>query len=228
MTARSERVLAGRALRVTLGAAALALGVGCGQIGGSPAMQIVAGAVGGGGGPDATPPENQPGFTGAEIAAAPGSYMAFEARSIGVSGLGLLAGANGARQTFIGQTGYSVTLEEGLVVATRGLGDDLMAADVSGVRAALAAGGGPARRVHETLDAQDRILRRSYDCVVAPAGTETIALPTRQVTALRFDESCTGPAVAFNNIYWLDDAGRILQSRQLVSSTVAYLRSTKL
>lgn len=213
---------AGRALRQGAGALALALTLGCGQVAGTAAGLM------GGSGPGGPAPENMPGFTGAEIAAAPDAYLAFEARSIGVAGLGLRAGTNAGRETFIGQTGYSVTLQDGVVVATRGLGDDLMAADVSEVVAALAAGGGTARRLHETLDSRDRIVARSFDCTIAAAEPEMVALPTRQVPALRFEENCTGSAVAFTNLYWLDAAGRIVQSRQLVSPTVAYLRSGRL
>lgn len=161
------------------------------------------------------------------IAAAPENYMAFELRSVGMQGLGTVAGRNDGKVTWISDADFGVTFENGLLVATRGLGEDLMAADVSQVWAAFVRGGGEAQRVHEMLDSRDRIVRQTFDCTIAATGVEPVDLGLRQIETLRFDENCTSGSVVFRNMYWIDETASIVQSVQLVSPTVAYLRSNR-
>ncbi|PYE83665.1 YjbF family lipoprotein [Pseudoroseicyclus aestuarii] len=157
----------------------------------------------------------------------PESLLAVEARTLGIVEAAVKVQDNGDRETFIGQSGYSLAYEDGILVATRGLLDDLMGADTGQVRAALNAGGGRALRVHDRLSDLDQIIRAEFDCVIAPAGNEAVELLGRTVTARKFSESCEGESVAFQNLYWLDQDGTILTSRQYVTPTVAYLRSTR-
>ena len=54
---------------------------------------------------------------------------------------------NGGAITWISPGDVTMAFEDGILVGTRGLNDDLMGVDPIGVRAALAAGGGTARRL---------------------------------------------------------------------------------
>lgn len=225
---------------MTTGVVAAALVAGCGPMGdagiaGRLVQDVLPAAMSGtltpqslGAQPSAAASAQQQTFSPEAIAADPGNYMAFDLRTVAISALGVRAGRNGDEVTYFANTGFSVTLEEGLLVATRGLGQDLMAADVSGVRAALARGGGSAQRVHEILDSRDQVVRQTFDCTIVATGVESIDLGTRTIQALRFEETCTGETASFVNLYWLDGSSTIMQSRQLVSPTVAYLRSNRL
>ena len=168
------------------------------------------------------------GFTPEAIAAEPGAY-----RLVQINALGLLEPArviqeNGDEITMALQSGPTAAFDGGVLVATRGFGDDLITMGSAGVLEALRAGGGSVTRRMETLDPQDQVLTDSFECTIAPAGTETISLGVREASLRRFDENCRGTALVFDNIYWLDGAGSIVASRQYVSPTVAYLRSNRL
>ncbi len=217
-------------IRMTGGLLGLALMAGCSDTGGfagalqraiSPLVgtqQAAAPAAGAGAG------------TGATMGGAvdPSTLRRVDLNTLGLTGTAQRLIDNGGSATFAGPNGFTYTMRDGMLVSTRGLKDDLMAADARQSRAALRAGGGQARRVHETLDGLDRIVRAEFDCTVTPKGVESIDLGQRRISARRFDESCKGEALIFDNYYWLDDAGEIVSSRQFVSQTVAYLRSSDL
>lgn len=165
---------------------------------------------------------------GAATPVDPATARSVRIAALGASGTATRVVDNGASETFSGPGGFTYTMRDGMLVATRGLGHDLMAADARQTRAALRAGGGTARRVHETLDGLDRIVRSAFDCTVSARGGEAIELGNRKLTARRFDERCEGSGLIFENRYWLDAAGEIVSSRQFVTQTVAYLRSSDL
>lgn len=158
----------------------------------------------------------------------PETSMLFQIAGLGIVGLGQLIEESGGRSTYLGETGYSVTFEGDVMVATRGFGKDLMAADVSQVRAAIAQRGGTARRVHEYLDSLDQIVTQSYECTFELKGTEEVDLGLRQVEARVLSESCSNPRIVFENVYYLDSDGQVIASRQFVSDVIAYLRNNRL
>jgi len=145
-----------------------------------------------------------------------------------IAGLAREVNANGKVRTWIGETGYSVTLDDGLLAATRGLGDDLIAANTAGVRAALRAGGGSTERQHDYLDARDQIRTETYQCVIAPGAPEEVDLGIRKVLLDQFVETCGNDRIQFENLYFVDNSGTIIAARQFVSQTVAYLRNNAL
>jgi hypothetical protein len=177
--------------------------------------------VGGGGGPPA-------GFTADAIAANPENYILITINALGVTEPARMIASNGADRTYVSQSGFTAAFRDGVLVSTRGLIDDLQAAGAPDLRAVLRAGGGQLIRESESLDSFDRIEPFRYDCVVTRGAAEDINLGIRSVNALRYDERCRGGGLIFDNIYWLDDSGDIVASRQYVSPTVAYLRSNRL
>jgi hypothetical protein len=173
-------------------------------------------------------PTETPGFSPADIAGNLDGYIIITIPELGPPVAARLIAANGDDTTWQAQVGFTAAFRDGMLVATRGLPQDLMGADVEAVRAAIRAGGGSVTRVQSYLDAQDQIVSLTYDCTIRPDGTELVDLGLRQVTLRKLVETCESPAIIFENLYYLDDAGRILSSRQYVSRTVAYLRSNRL
>ncbi|MGR3738624.1 MAG: YjbF family lipoprotein [Limimaricola soesokkakensis] len=209
-------------IRMTGALTALALLAGCG--GGAGVTAALQGAIAPLVGTQAAPA----GGAAAAAPADPATSRRVEIAALGLSGTARQVIDNGASKSFSGPAGFTYTLRDGMLVSTRGLGPDLMAADTRQSRAALRAGGGQAVRVHETLDGLDRIERAEFNCTVSLQGTEAVNLGNRQVTARRFDEECQGTGLIFTNYYWLDAAGEIISSRQFISQSVAYLRSNDL
>lgn len=132
---------------------------------------------------------------------------------------------NGDTVTWVSPGRVSMTLKEGILIATRGLNEDLMGADVTGVRAALSAGGGTVTRTHSYLDSKDQIRLDQMTCTIASVGVDTIAAATGSRQASKYTEDCTGQTLKFSNSYWLDaPGGAIVQSLQVVAPSSGYLQ----
>ena len=168
------------------------------------------------------------GFTPEAIAAEPGAYRLVQINALGLQEPARVIQENGPEITLAFQSGPTAAYDGGILVATRGFGDDLITMESAGVLQALRSGGGTVTRRMETLDPQDQVLTDSFACTIAPAGTEAVNLGIREATLSRFDENCRSATLVFDNIYWLDASGDIMASRQYVSPTVAYLRSNRL
>ena len=143
------------------------------------------------------------------------------------------AARNAGTVTWLATDGITVTTRAGLVVATRGLGHDLMSADVAGALAALAGGGGRYSRIHYTLSDENRTLARRLDCELRPAGTETVDRVDRRSVTRVWAETCTAgdagigrsdaPAGAGERIvnrYWVGGAGAVVRSQQWLTPQV--------
>ena len=95
------------------------------------------------------------------------------------------------------------------MVGTRGLGNDLMTADVAQTRAKLRSGGA-ATRVHRRMTGENGVAVATYDCGLSRNGNTVT-------------ESCAGPDGQFQNTYVLDKAGRVAASRQWLSPQSGYV-----
>lgn len=175
---------------------------------------------------DAPPPAAAPGLTRAAVDANPGAFLLMS-RGGGAAPASLVqAGINGNKVTWLSADQVSVTLEYGLLVASRGFAQDMMAADITQVIQALVDSGGTAVRAYEYLDGLDQISTQLLQCSIASGGTETVTILGNDYSTERFDEDCTNDSIRFTNVYWINDDGRIVQSRQLVSHGVGYVEIT--
>jgi hypothetical protein len=233
------------AVRLWLGLAALAL-AGCqapaGAEGEAPGIgaRLGAGAVGAfslgrrvaqgvGSESDLALPRPSPGgFGAADIAADLDLYRFVQVNALGLAEPARVVSGEGETFTLELQSGRTAAFRDGVLVATRGFGEDLQAMEAPGLLGLLAAGGGTLQRRMEVVDGQDRVTAEALACTVTAAGPEVVDLGTREVEAQRLDESCRGSRVIFDNIWYLDAAGAIVASRQYVSPSVAYLRSNRL
>ena len=128
--------------------------------------------------------------------------------------------SNGGLNTWVSDAVESLTLQSGLVVATRGLGNDLMGMDYSEVAPALVRGSGSAARIHDYLGGEDQIVRRSYLCEITTLRSEVIEIIQSRHDTRVVREACTGSEGSFTNLYWIDTAGEIWQSRQWISAGI--------
>lgn len=163
-----------------------------------------------------------------------GTVAAVQAQPIGADRLRVTLPATGAQATLapvarkddvtVWQTldGITLSFREGVLVATRGLGADLMSADVDGTLSMLrgtgAAGHHP--NIRSYLDGEDRTVFRSFQCRREEQPTTG---PGRRIV-----ERCASPDGGMTNTYRLDEAGEITTSRQWVSPAVAYMETERL
>ena len=125
-------------------------------------------------------------------------------------------GQNGPVQTWASEQYESVSLRDGMLIATRGFGKDLMAASAPTVGQIAAARGSVARR-YSYLDGADQVVIHDYSCVLGPDGRESINVFGKTYATTRVAESCSGPSGSFTNTYWFDLGHKLRQSQQMVA-----------
>lgn len=111
---------------------------------------------------------------------------------------------NGDVETYLTPDQISFSLKSGILISSRGLGNDLVSANIDGVLPRIQAGSGRAVRVHRYLNGENQEIQHRFDCTYTHPETEVI-------------ESCEGVNMAFTNRYGLDPSGRIIKSVQWVS-----------
>lgn len=121
---------------------------------------------------------------------------------------------NAGVETYFDPGRAGVLLKSGLVVSTRGFGNDLLMADVSGFRGALG-NRGQYTRVHRLLGTENQIIIQSYTCDIFVSGQTAT-------------ESCAGASGEFQNTYALGPNGKIRSSRQWATPEIGYLNVVQL
>jgi len=134
---------------------------------------------------------------------------------------------NGTAITWISPGKVTMSFEDGILVGTRGLGDDLMGVDAFDTRAAINAGGGVVQRRQSFLTSEDQIATRDMTCTISNAGPETLQTIAGPRETVKFEEDCKGPALVFKNSYWVA-VGAIVKSLQAVSAGVGFIEVNQL
>lgn len=155
--------------------------------------------------------------------AAQGPVLLVEVPGLGLNSPATPAAVNGYKATWVAGPA-TVTLQSGFLIATRGLGQDLMAVEVEGFGSALASGGRYSRQM-EWLNGRDQFERVSFDCTVTPVANETVTVLGRGYSAVRHDDVCVGGGLQFTNSYWIDSSKQLRQTKQWISRQTGYLRS---
>lgn len=132
-------------------------------------------------------------------------------------------GDNGPVKTWASTAYETVSLNDGILVATRGFGPDLMSA-VAPSLGQVRSGNGFFHRVYYHLDGADQPIRTDFDCEFSPSGSETVVVMGISYTTKGVTESCSNPAERFENTYSFDGSGKLRQSVQYVSSLAAMMQ----
>ncbi|QYX57109.1 YjbF family lipoprotein [Roseovarius sp. SCSIO 43702] len=131
---------------------------------------------------------------------------------------------NGAYATYGTSDRRSVTLRNGLLTATRGLGNDLMSSDVFAVQALISARkAGSAPPVKRYLDGENLTVARVARCSVSIGETSRMQVAEINAGVTRVTERCAGDQLDFTNSYLVDGTGQILQSKQWISPLNGYI-----
>lgn len=126
----------------------------------------------------------------------------------------VLAARNGQAVTWLDSTGVSVVTRRGIVIATRGLGSDVMSSDVSGTLQALDRGGTGYVRTQRFLDGEGHLQERALTCDAARAGP-------------RVTETCQGGGATVTNRFELRGSA-VVQSWQWLGAGVGFAEITRL
>ncbi|MCF2871336.1 YjbF family lipoprotein [Octadecabacter sp. G9-8] len=203
--------------------ATLALVAACGPLQeGNRAVSLLSGVFGSLSGADDSPSEGGVAMTRAVIEAQEADLLRVSIISRDATAILLKVATNGSKVTWASQDGLSLAFDRGLLVASRGFGDDLMGTDISSAVASLR-GGGNHLRTLDFLNGLDEIERRTFQCSTVVTGSESLTIVERTYQTTVLEETCTDSNFGFKNTYWRDRDGTIWQSRQWISVQTGYL-----
>lgn len=115
----------------------------------------------------------------------------------------------------------TLSFRNGVIVATRGFGADLMAADVPEI--SPHSSGAAHIRVHTLLNGEDQAVQTRYSCNFRNAGVETIDIVEIPYETTHIIESCAAGGMRFTNDFWFSGDQTLRKSRQWISPEVGFL-----
>lgn len=121
--------------------------------------------------------------------------------------------------------GITLTFSEGILMETRGLGEDLMSSDATGTLT-MFQGGLESEYypvIRSYLDGEDETVFVAYQCRKTQDMEQRINIEDKFIYARRLKERCVAPDHRFTNIYWLDNTRSVIRSRQWVSHTIGHM-----
>lgn len=124
--------------------------------------------------------------------------------------------------------GLSFTFRDGVLVATRGLGADLMAANAEALRAAFPNPAQGLVRGHEYLEGDDSFWRLALQCELAVEGTDEVVILGNAYPYTRLVETCQGGGGQVRNDYFVGRDGQMLQTRQWIGPGIGYVVTERL
>jgi hypothetical protein len=161
----------------------------------------------------ATPP---PPTTRARLAQYKTPMIMAEIPSLGLFTFVVPYGQNGDVETWASSDDKTISMRQGVMIATRGFGSDLMQAAVPSI-SQIASASGSYDRVYYYLDGADQTQRRDFRCSLSNLGTGTITVVERQHTVRHVAETCTGDSGEFTNEYWFENGTFLRKSNQLIN-----------
>ena len=135
-------------------------------------------------------------------------------------------GRPGAIRTWRTGNDSQIVLRDGVLIATRGLGNDLSSSRVSSVVKSVRTRN-PVSGPHNlfVLGHDNQTTRIDLECDMQSLGQKTIEIVQMSHNVLHFQENCTGPQGPVTNDYWIDRYdSTIWQSRQWGGPFLGYLR----
>jgi len=123
-----------------------------------------------------------------------------------------------------------VVLRDGVLVATRGIGGDILSSDASQTLSLLGMlQEGAAKRTVFVRAGDMSTQRLDFDCVIADRGVESLVLVERPIALRAFRETCSNDAFDIINDYWIEPNSRLVRkSRQWAGPKLEYFVITLL
>jgi len=128
----------------------------------------------------------------------------------------LLERRDGDFTYWLSPDGAHIVLQAGMLHSTRGLGEGLLASELSEPLALVrTTRSGVSDRFHTYLDGNDFAITRTYRCDIENQGPRQIDLLGQQTATVLMRESCNSLDQEFTNLYWVvPGSGTIVLSRQ--------------
>lgn len=133
-------------------------------------------------------------------------------------------GAGGHVRVWRTGDNVSLTMRNGVLIATRGVGGDILSSSVQ-VSGSLPgpSEGGPHVQMLRTGDIEER--RMVLACDLTDRGPAQIEIVGRRHSTRLIEQYCVGDTGEITNFYWIDkSAGVVWQSRQWAGPEIGYMR----
>lgn len=160
----------------------------------------------------ATPPPDPAAMAAEALRVNPNPLILVGLESMNTTQVLAMTGENQDMRTYMTANEQALILRNGMLIATRGLGNDLSVAEASGSAALILSGrSGQAKRVmrYYTGDGLERPL--PMDCTISPGPKAGVIV-----------ENCKGLGASFQNNY-IVSGGRITVSRQWIGPALGYV-----
>lgn len=184
----------------------------------------IQGRLGGADGAASAAGPNLPVLIGKALAATDGPVMimAIEATNATVV-MGPVA-SNGSVVTWKTSDKRSFAFNNGVLVGTRGFGNDLMSAKADQAIALITARrAGQVQRTYHYLGGSGQTTAMTLDCTVALSTPVHMVVGQIDTTTTPVNEVCTRGNLSVQNAYWVDGRGVVLKSRQWVGQAMGYV-----
>ena len=137
---------------------------------------------------------------------------------------------HGVGQTWLGADGATITLERGILKASRGMGDDLMGSSSSMPSwNKLENYGKPYSRKISYLAGSNRIKAHTLECKIQKINKkELLEIWGVQFRVQRYAENCSHHGSSITNTYYVDDKEIVRKSYQYHSKTLGYIITERL
>ncbi len=165
-------------------------------------------------------------LTRASIAHIDKPLIFIDVQKLGFKNLFALVAENGEYRTYLNNAKLSVTLNNGLVTATRGFGVDLLSQGISIPTSDLFNLTNSPKfytRTQQQLAKIKEVVEISYACTLTRGEIETVTIVEQEYELVKFTEQCRNPERAFKNTYWVDDETKqIWKSAQSVGQQAGF------
>tara|TARA_Y100000766_G_C18845971_1_gene575687 strand:+ start:553 stop:1224 length:672 start_codon:yes stop_codon:yes gene_type:complete len=136
----------------------------------------------------------------------------------------------GIGQTWLGADGATITMERGILKASRGMGDDLMGSSSS--MPAWSKIDNDIKTYKRELiytSGNNKILKHSFKCSIEKNNRkEVIKIWDINFSVTKFKEHCSNNEYELNNTYYVDDRKIVRRASQYHSETIGYILTERL
>lgn len=140
----------------------------------------------------------------------------------GAKGLIVNIATNGNVETWSSTDNRVLSMRNGIIIASRGFGGDLMSAVVPQLTQ-VAKGGQTYQRRHVVLDGEDKPISLYFNCETRTNGATSITVVERSYVTQHITESCSGTSGGFSNEFWVEHGGILRRSRQWINESVGFV-----
>lgn len=136
----------------------------------------------------------------------------------------------GIGQTWLGADGATITLDRGVLKASRGMGDDLMGSSSSmPLWSKINKKTKTYSRELGHITGNNKISKRVFRCVIEKTSSEElIEIWDINFKVARFEEQCSNSSFTFKNTYQVEDRGIVRRSSQYHSGTHGFITIERL